>query len=77
MPNAVMGANRTAGSFAVIMTGRNIGILIGPVLLAQAVVMAGDWRFSWPLFGAVTALAALGALEIGRRLKRIDRDTGS
>ena len=75
MPSAIMGANRAAGAFAVIMTGRNIGILIGPVLLAQAVVMAGDWRYSWPLFGAVTALAALGALEIGRRLRRIERDT--
>jgi len=77
MPNAIMGANRAAGSFAVIMTGRNIGILIGPVLLAQAVVMAGDWRLSWPLFGAVTALAALGALDIGRRLRGIERDTAS
>ena len=73
MPSVIMGADRAAGAFAVIMTGRNIGILIGPVLLAQAVVMAGDWRFAWPLFAGVTALAALGVLEVGRRLRRLER----
>ena len=73
MPSVIMGADRTAGAFAVVMTGRNIGILIGPVLLAQAVVMAGDWRLAWPLFAGVTALATLGVLEVGRRLRRLER----
>ena len=35
-------------AFCVLMTGRNLGVLIGPLLLAQAIQIAGGWG-GWPL----------------------------
>jgi MFS family permease len=62
MPSVITGPGRAAASaFGVIMTGRNVGVLIGPVLLAQAFVLAGAWDVAAPLFGGVTA----GALLLG------------
>ena len=70
----VMGAGRAdARAFGVVMTGRNFGVLVGPVLLAQAVTLAGNWRFVWPLFGALTLIAGLAAIELARRLKVLAR----
>ena len=62
MPSVIIGPGRAAaGAFGVIMTGRNLGVLVGPVLLAQAFVLTGGWDLAGPIFGAVTAVAlALG-----------------
>jgi len=60
MPSIVAGPRgRAATAFGTIMTGRNLGVLAGPVLLAQAFEIAGGWSVAGPLFGAVTG-AALG-----------------
>ena len=71
IPRAVAGASgRTAAAFGYLMTGRNLGVLIGPILLAQVVKSSGAWTATWPLFGALTTLAlALGA-TLARRLAR-------
>jgi hypothetical protein len=41
------------------MTGRNIGVLIGPILLAEALRASGSWAPAAPIFGTVTVLALL------------------
>jgi MFS family permease len=75
MPSAIMGRGRlAAGAFGIVMTGRNLGVLVGPVLLAQAVSMVGDWRWVWPLFGGLTLMAAVGAVDLIRRLRRLSAD---
>jgi len=63
MPSVIVGqGRRAANAFGIIMTGRNIGVLIGPVLLAQAFKQFGSWDVAAPIFGSVTAAAlALGA----------------
>ncbi|MFQ5958969.1 MAG: MFS transporter [Alphaproteobacteria bacterium] len=72
MPSTVMGAGRVdARAFGVVMTGRNLGVLFGPVLLAQAVALAGDWRYVWPLFGGLTLIAGLAAIALAHRLKAL------
>jgi hypothetical protein len=43
------------------MTGRNTGVLMGPILLAQAFELAGGWTWAAPILGTVTA----GALMLG------------
>jgi len=68
MPSAVMGARLDVRAFAIVFTGRNLGVLAGPVLLAQAVTLAGDWSWVWPIFGGATFVSALGALVVGRRI---------
>lgn len=77
MPSVIAGPGGGAvRAFGVIMTGRNLGVLVGPVLLAQAFKFSGGWEISAPVFGAVTALAAvlglwlalwLGGLGYGAR----------
>lgn len=72
MPSVIAGPGGAAArAFGVIMTGRNLGVLVGPVLLAQAFKISGGWDISAPVFGTVAALAAaLGlwlALWLGRR----------
>ncbi|MFQ5785006.1 MAG: MFS transporter [Alphaproteobacteria bacterium] len=72
MPSAVMGAERIeAGAFGVVMTGRNLGILLGPVLLAAMITLAGEWRFVWPLFSGASLIALLLALALVRRLRAL------
>ena len=69
IPRAVAGASgRTAAAFGYLMTGRNLGVLIGPVLLAQMVRGSGAWDAAWPIFGALSTVAlGLGA-ALARRL---------
>ena len=58
MPSIIVGRGRVAApAFGIIMTGRNIGVLIGPVLLAQAFEVTGAWDLAAPIFGTVTSLA--------------------
>ena len=74
-PGAVTRASgRTAAAFGTIMTGRNLGVLIGPVLLAQIVKSTGAWDGTWPVFGALTTVAFVLGLVLARRLRRMYRD---
>jgi Major Facilitator Superfamily len=60
MPSVIVGPGGAAvRAFGVIMTGRNLGVLVGPVLLAQAFELSGGWDISAPIFGTVTVLAAV------------------
>lgn len=71
MPSAVLQRRHgTAAAFGIVMTGRNLGVLIGPVLLAEVFQLAGSWQVVGPVFGALTTLClALGvwlALRVAR-----------
>jgi len=57
LPGAILGANASRG-FAAIMAGRNLGIFIGPPLMAHVVSRAGGWEPVGPLFGGVCVAAA-------------------
>lgn len=72
MPSVIVGPGAAAArAFGVIMTGRNLGVLLGPVVLAQAFKVFGGWAIAAPIFGTVTAFAAgLGiwlAISLGGR----------
>ena len=72
LPSAILGGARVDGrAFGIIMTGRNMGILAGPMLLAQAVAMDADWSLVWPLYGGATLLAAGGTVYLGRLLNQL------
>jgi MFS family permease len=75
MPSAIMGAGRAdAHAFGTIMTGRNLGVLGGPVILAWAVTVAPGWHTVWPLFGGVSVVVLVGALDLARRLRALARE---
>jgi hypothetical protein len=48
-----------ARGFGVLMAGRNLGVLAGPLALPPLLLLVGDWSAIGPVFGVVT-LAALG-----------------
>lgn len=68
LPNAILGDGAARG-FAAILTGRNLGALVGPILLAQAVVTWGSWNVLAPLFGGVCLLAVGVGAILCRRLE--------
>ena len=66
LPGELLGQNAPRG-FASMMTGRNLGVLIGPVLLAQLVTATGGWTLIPPIFGASCLLCAACGLRLGWR----------
>ena len=71
MPSAILGRGHgTARAFGIVMTGRNMGVLIGPVLLAQAFKLTGTWSLAGPIFGLVTLVALVATVALVRRLHR-------
>ena len=70
-PGAVVGPGRsTAPAIGILMTGRNLGVLTGPVLLAVVSDGGGRWDQSAFVFAGITALAILLAAVFWLRLRR-------
>ena len=70
MPGVIVGRGRAAApALGILMTGRNLGVLIGPMLLGQVFMATGAWDLAAPIFGTMTTLAlGLGvflALSLG------------
>ncbi|MDJ0894955.1 MAG: MFS transporter [Alphaproteobacteria bacterium] len=69
LPSRILGP-RAAGTraFAVLMVGRNLGVMLGPIVLAELSVADGAWHRAAVVFGAVTLVAAgIAALPALRR----------
>jgi predicted MFS family arabinose efflux permease len=64
LPAMVLGRAGAPTAFGIVMTGRNIGVFLGPVLLAELTKNLGGWGAAWPMFGtsSLAAVAAAGAL---------------
>jgi hypothetical protein len=60
-------------------TGRNIGVFLGPILLAEATKLSGGWSAAWPLFGSTTlaAMAVAGVLVLMLRMSRSAPEAGA
>ncbi len=72
LPNAIEKTGR-AGAFATLMTGRNLGVLVGPLLLGWIFSVTADWNSAGPVFAASTAVATVLALVMTRALARRNR----
>jgi predicted MFS family arabinose efflux permease len=74
LPSTILGSARAGpGAFAVLMTGRNLGVLIGPILLPQVLLVMQVWADVTWVFAALTTLCAVGALLLGIGLARMGR----
>ncbi|MGF1608646.1 MAG: MFS transporter [Kiloniellales bacterium] len=72
MPNAIVGqSRRAAGAFGVMMTGRNLGVLVGPVLIGQVFKLTGNWSDVVPVFAALALAATVLAAALALRLARL------
>ncbi|MEX2407903.1 MAG: MFS transporter, partial [Rhodovibrionaceae bacterium] len=70
LPSTILGPGRgAAAAYGLMMTGRSIGVFIGPILLAEAFKLSGGWDLSAPIFGSFTTAGALGALWLWLSLR--------
>lgn len=71
MPSRVVGPGRPlVQAFSIVMMARNVGVLLGPVVLAQLSKLDGGWQLSAPIFGSISAASALLGLWLTLRLRR-------
>jgi hypothetical protein len=72
LPAAILGAGRGAGrAYGIVMTGRNLGVLIGPILLPAMLQLEGSWEGTAPTFAAITAGALGLAIVLAARRYRL------
>jgi hypothetical protein len=70
-PDAILGSGRgTAAAFGILMAGRNLGVLVGPVLIALVSGAAQRWYDGALVYAAITCVALLLALALRARLSR-------
>lgn len=69
LPGKVTGRSGSAAiAFGFIMTGRNLGVFIGPILLGQWYLFMAGWDHVTPVFAGVTTLAVGAGWLLSRRL---------
>jgi len=72
LPGTIFGVDRAGGhAFGVLMTGRNLGVLCGPLLTGALVEIIGGWQTVPYALGGVGFCTAVGALLLHARLRRI------
>ena len=70
MPATIVGPNgATADAFGIIMTGRNLGVLVGPVLLAWIFTVSGTWTYISPVFFMTSLVGCCMSIYLYHRLK--------
>lgn len=71
LPGRILGAGRTGtAAFGLMMTGRNTGVLAGPVLVGWVAAGSLGWSAGWWTAAFSTGLAILAALGIHRMIHR-------
>ncbi len=74
LPSVLLGGHRAdTGAFAVVLTGRYLGILAGPLVAAAIFKLTGDWLAVAYGFGAITVFCAAVAIFLGALVKRPGR----
>jgi len=73
LPGTIFGVDRAGGrAFGALMTGRNLGVLCGPLLIGALVEVVGGWHQVPFVLGAVGTAAVLAALLLHARLRHIE-----
>ncbi len=65
LPGTILGVQHAGPrAFGILMTGRNLGVLSGPLLLGVTLQFVGEWNFAAMVFGVLTGSAVLGAIGL-------------
>jgi len=56
-------------AFATLMTGRNIGVFLGPILLAGMMSLTGSWNLAAYVIAALTVMSAVVTWRLGHSLR--------
>jgi len=71
LPSVLLGGHRAdTHAFAVVLTGRYLGILVGPLIAVAIFRFTDDWLAVAYTFGAITAFCAAVAFYLGMQVKR-------
>jgi predicted MFS family arabinose efflux permease len=70
LPHHILKRTAGANAFGIVMTGRNIGVLSGPILLAALVRWTGGWIAASYVIAALTMLAAITAILLWKMERR-------
>ena len=60
----------TATGWGFVMSGRNVGVLFGPILIGYLFNHLGSWNGVSPVFGLLTSLAAAGAFLLAYQFRK-------
>jgi hypothetical protein len=72
LPSTLVGAHRAGtDAFAVVLTGRYLGILAGPLIAAGMFNWTGDWITVAYTFVAIAGLTIIGTLYLGARIRNL------
>lgn len=72
LPSVLLGGHRAdTHAFAVVLTGRYLGILAGPLIAVAIFRMTDDWLAVAYTFGLITAVCAAAAFYLGTLVRRI------
>jgi MFS family permease len=69
LPGTVLRRPAGPSAFAWIMTGRNIGVFLGPILLAWAIQGSGGWDVAVPIFGGISTVCAAAAIGLALAMR--------
>ncbi|HAE02320.1 MAG TPA: hypothetical protein DCG04_12895 [Rhodospirillaceae bacterium] len=73
LPGRLLGPDRTGpAAFGLMMTGRNLGLLTGPILVGWVAGSSLGWSAGWWTAAAATGCAVIAALAIQRQVRRAD-----
>ena len=70
LPATILGRAGAPTAFGYMMAGRNTGVFLGPILLAEITKTLGGWSAAWPIFGSTTLVAVAAAIGLGVLLRR-------
>lgn len=63
-------------AFGILMTGRNLGVLGGPLILATALDLTGGWGVAAPVCAVMTAAALLFSVPLAFRMRALGAPMG-
>ncbi|MBT4907231.1 MAG: hypothetical protein HON62_10135, partial [Rhodospirillaceae bacterium] len=70
LPSTLVGGHRAGtDAFAVVLTGRYLGILAGPLIAAGMFNWTGDWITVAYTFVAIAGATIIGTLYLGTRIR--------
>ncbi len=75
LPSTLVGGHRAGtDAFAVVLTGRYLGILAGPLIAAGMFKLTGDWITVAYTFVGIAGITIAGTLYLGVRIRELNAD---
>lgn len=72
LPSTLLGGHRAGTeAFAVVLTGRYLGIIAGPLIAAGVFELTGSWETAPLVFAAIAVATIIGTLVFGAQMRKL------